>query len=147
MTMPCPMKMLFCAAAVAFVLMLPACQVATPATRIEQNPVLFSSLPEADRALVQQGQIRAGMSPGAVYLAWGHPNAQPFVGEENGKRFERWVYTRPEPVMVTPSWDGPCMGPYGRCYGHGGMPDTAYIPRIIATVTFEEGRVVSWEAR
>ncbi len=135
-----------CMAVAAFSLLLSACQVATPATRIEQNPVLFESLPEKDKALVQQGQIRAGMSPEAVFLAWGYPNSRPFVGEKNGKPLVRWVYTRMEPVMVTPTWGGPCWGPYGWCHGHYGMPDTAYIPRNTAYVTFENDKVVSWEA-
>ncbi len=128
-------------------LLLAACQVATPATRIEENPVLFASLPEKDKALVQRGQIRAGMSPEAVFIAWGYPNSQPFVGEKDGKRLERWVYTRMEPVMVTPTWGGPCWGPHGwHCHG-GAMMDTAYVPRNTAYVTFENDKVVSWEAR
>ncbi len=136
-----------CLALVAVSLLFSACQVATPATRIEQNPVMFESLPEKDKQLVQQGKIRAGMSPEAVFLAWGHPNTQPFEGEKNGKRLLRWVYTRSEPVMVSPAWGAPCPGPYGWCHGYSGMPDTIYIPRNTASVTFEDGKVVSWEAQ
>ncbi len=136
-----------CAVWLAAALLLASCRVATPATRIEQNPVLFASLPEADRALVQQGQIRAGMTPDAVFLAWGYPNSQPYVGEKDGKRLERWVYTRLEPVMVTPGWSAPCRGPWGWCHHDYGAADTAYIPRNTAIVTFENGRVASWEAR
>ncbi len=140
-------KVAACMALAAVGLLLSSCQVATPATRIEQNPVLFKSLPEKDRALVQRGHIRVGMSPEAVFLAWGYPNSQPFVGEKDGKRVVRWVYTRMEPVMVTASWGGPCWGPYGWCHGWYGVPDTAFIPRNAAYVTFENDEVVSWEAR
>ncbi len=127
-------------------LLLSSCQVATPATRIEQNPVLFESLSEKDRALVQQGLIREGMSPEAVFLAWGYPNSAPFVGQKDGKRIVRWVYNRDEPVMSTPTWSGPCWGPYGCYHDHYMMPDTVYIPRNVANVTFENDKVVSWEA-
>ncbi len=135
------------AALVAVALLLVSCQVATPAMRIEENPALFEALPEQDRVLVQQGQIREGMAPEAVFLAWGYPNSRPYVGEKNGKRLVRWVYTRLEPVMVTPTWSGPCWGPGGWCHHDYGIPDTAYIPRNAATVTFEDGKVSSWEAR
>ncbi len=141
-------RVFLCLLAAVPVLLLSACQVATPASRIEQNPLLFASLPEADRVLVQQGQIRTGMSPNAVFLAWGYPNTQPFLGEKGGKRIERWVYTRPEPVMVTPGWDEPCWGTDGLLHYHGHMGmDTAYVPRNTAEVVFEDGKVVSWESR
>ncbi len=136
-----PCLLLFAAA-----LLLASCHVATPASRIEQHPQLFASLPEAEKALVQQGRIRAGMSADAVYLAWGYPNSQPFVGEKNGRRMERWVYTRMEPVMVTPGWDEGFWGPDGHYRSRMGM-DTAYVPRNTAEVVFEDGRVVSWETR
>ncbi len=128
-------------------LLIASCQVATPASRIEQNPVLFESLPQADKALVQQGQIKVGMSPEAVFLAWGYPNTQPFVGEKGGKRLVRWVYSRMEPVMVTPVWGGPCWGPCGWHHGYSAMADTVFVPRNTAYVTFEDDKVVSWEAR
>ncbi len=129
--------------------LLSCCQVANPASRIEENPVLFASLPAEDKLLVQRGQIRSGMSPEAVYLAWGYPHSRPSIGEQNGKRMERWVYTRLEPVMVSPAFGvGPCWGPHGwhHCHYHG-MMNTAYVPRQAASVLFEDGRVVSWEAR
>ncbi len=139
-------KLLSCLMPLLVALLFSSCQVATPASRIEENPVLFSSLPVEEKLLVQQGQIRAGMSTGAVFLAWGYPNSRPFVGEKDGKRLERWVYTRLEPVMLAPTWGGACWGPRGHCHPSMGM-DTAYVPRNTAEVVFEDGKVVSWEAR
>ncbi len=126
------------------VLSLPCCQVATPASRIQENPVLFQALPEKDRALVQQGQIREGMSPEAVYLAWGYPDSQPFEGQKDGKHVTRWEYTTLEPVLV----NAPCH-PWHCCPydDFRGMPETAYVRRPAAYVTFENGKVVAWEAR
>ncbi len=128
----------------AAVLLFSACQSATPQTRIQENPALYESLPHADQALVAQGRIRNGMSPQAVYLAWGAPNSQPYVGQTGKKRVERWVYTTLQPVTVMNNWPHPYWGRYGWYDAMG--PDTAYIPRTTATVTFENEKVVSWEA-
>ena len=43
-------------------------------TRISGHPEIYQSLSSRDQALVSQGQIRDGMSPNAVYLAWGSPD-------------------------------------------------------------------------
>ncbi len=142
----CAFKASLCVTAAAVALLLPACQQASPATRIEENPVMFANLPAEDKPLVRMGQIRTGMSTYAVFLAWGHPDSQPIVGEKNGKRIERWVYTATQAVTVMPSC-GAFMG--GRGW-HGGLctgVDTAYIPRQVACVQFEDGKVVEWESR
>ena len=54
-------------------LSLASCVPSTPQTRIQQNPQKFEALSAKHRTLVQQGQIARGMSPDAVYLAWGGP--------------------------------------------------------------------------
>ncbi len=132
----------------AMVSALVSCQVASPAERIRENPVLFASLPVEDKLLVQNGQIRAGMSQNAVRLAWGLPNSTPLVGEQDGKCTERWVYLRYEPVMVsagvgTGFGHGPCGWHHG-CHGVG--MNTATVPRQVAWVLFENGQVVAWES-
>ncbi len=104
---------------------------------------MYQSLTPEQQQLVSQGRIENGMSQQAVFLAWGAPNSQPYVGQQGKKNLERWVYTRMEPVMVMSNWDVPCPGRYGWCADYG--PDTAYIPRRTATVTFENGKVVAWE--
>ncbi len=146
MTSICGIRAGACVALVAAALLLPSCQVASPATRIGENPVLFESLPAQDKLLVQQGQIRTGMSPEAVFLAWGSPNTKPYVGEKDGKRLVRWVYTRDEAVMVS-TGGGMHWGGCGWGYDCSLRPDVAFIPRNAASVTFEDDKVVSWEAR
>ncbi len=143
----CRIKLIARVTGLAAALLLPCCQVVTPAARIAENPVLFSSLPAEQQQLVQQGKIRTGMSPEAVYLAWGHPNTQPFVGEKEGKRLVRWVYTRQEAVMATPGSAGFHWGTCGWGYGCSLGPEIIYVPRNAAYVTFEDDKVVSWEAR
>ena len=44
---------------------------ATPGGRISQHPEIYQSLSPGDQALVNQGQIRQGMTMDAVWLAWG----------------------------------------------------------------------------
>src|SRR5439155_14014671 len=48
----------------------------TTETRISGHPEIYQSLSSRDQALVSQGQIRDGMSPNAVYLAWGSPTGK-----------------------------------------------------------------------
>ena len=122
-----------------------SCQTATPLTRIDQNPVMFRMLSPEHQVLVQQGRICEGMSKDAVFLAWGMPEGRPVVGQNGKVHFEKWVYTCMRPVMVErPYWGGfygsACRG----MYWNGGW-DTAYVPEVCATVTFENGRVIAWE--
>ena len=126
---------------------LAACESATPQTRIQANPVLFNALPEAQRALVQQGQVCRGMSREGVLLAWGEPDSRANGQTPAGAAWERWEYIGFEPVTTVHTgmggWYGP-HGPYGwHPYGGSGM-DTAYIPRCRAAVEFVNGTVDKW---
>ena len=64
----------------------------TPQTRISDHPDLYQSLSRRDQALVNQGQIRIGMSRPAVWLAWGSPDRR-IIGNMGGGTTETWVYT------------------------------------------------------
>lgn len=124
-----------------------SCTGVTPLDRIESNPAMFRNLSPEHQAMVQRGRICDGMSPDAVFLAWGQPSERPMVGQKNGRSYEKWIYTRLRPVMVSrPFWGGSYWGPWGGWYGGGGV-DTVYVPEQIGDVTFENGRVSSWEAR
>ena len=101
--------------------------------RISQHPELYQSLSPTDQALVSQGQIRAGMTMDAVWLAWGKPD-QKIPNMMGGRATETWVYLRYE---TPPSYGGPYpYGPY----------DWTYIPPKFVYpsrgVTFANGRVV-----
>lgn len=125
-----------------------ACQTATPAARIEANPVMFRALNAEQQLMVQQGRICKGMTKDAVFLAWGKPASSPMVGEKDGKRFERWVYTVSRPVPVD-GFGGGCWhgGPWGHCWGPYGGVNVAYVPEDVASVIFENDRVTEWESR
>jgi hypothetical protein len=63
----------------------------TTETRISGHPEIYQSLSPRDQALMSQGQIRDGMSPNAVYLAWGSSDRK-IVGNMRGRPTETWVY-------------------------------------------------------
>lgn len=133
--------------------LLASCVPSTPQTRIQQNPQKFAALGPKNQTLVQQGQLARGMSPDAVYLAWGAPSAN-FQGSRDGKTTERWDYAGTRPVPVTNFYGSYGYG-YGRYgpYGRGGYsgigfglgPEIAYIPYRVASVWFVNQRVDSWE--
>lgn len=129
---------------VAAAALLVACQSANPASRIAENPVMFRALSPEQQLMVQQGRICEGMSKAAVFLAWGPPTGSPITGQKDGRSFERWVYTRQQPVPVTgvgyDPW-GPWRGYYGADNG------VMYVPETTASVTFENDRVTQWEKR
>jgi hypothetical protein len=145
----------------------------TTESRISGHPEIYQSLSPRDQALVSQGQIRDGMSPNAVFLAWGSPDRK-IVGNMRGRPTETWIYVHY--TTYSYPYPYPYYGPgYGFGYGFGltrvgvagrhhhhhgrsfvffGSPFYdpffySYIPPSIPypykTVTFASGRVVSFQ--
>jgi len=140
----------------------------TTGTRISGHPEIYQSLSPRDQALVSQGEIRPGMSQGAVWLAWGSPD-RTVPGNMRGRATETWIYVS----YTTAPYDyGYPYGPYpyygfgfggaavvrthhhGRSFVFFGSPFYdpfyySYIPPSIPypskTVTFSNGRVVSFQ--
>lgn len=132
-------------------LLVASCAPSTPQSRIQQDPAKFEALGKKQRSLVEQGEISRGMSPDAVYLAWGRPS-RVLQGSKDGKNTERWDYAGSRPVYHTNFYGsyggyyGPCRGRgYYRGYGIGFGPEVTYIPYRIASVWFIDGRVDAWE--
>ena len=150
----------------AIVLILTSCS--TPQTRISDHPDLYQSLSARDQALVSQGQIRSGMSPNAVWLAWGSPDRK-IMGNMRGRSTETWIYvnytTYPYPYYDPGFGYGFGLTSVGVATGsqhhHGGRTFVffgspfydpfyySYIPPSIPypykTVTFANGRAVSFQ--
>lgn len=139
-----PVKLCVTAALAA---MLASCVASTPYDRIAENPYLYNSLPTRQQLLVQQGRIESGMTPDAVYLAWGAPNSETVYGEKKGVKTERWVYLSYEPVTVMPVWGGFSCGYPGWDSSFSVFADTAYVPYPSAYVEFENGKVTEWERK
>jgi hypothetical protein len=143
----------------------------TTETRISGHPEIYQTLSPSDQALVSQGQIRAGMSPSAVWLAWGSPDRK-IVGNMRGRPTETWIYVQYTSYPYPYPYYGPGyglgygfgltrVGFRGRHHHHGGRSFVffgspfydpffySYIPPSIPypyrTVTFANGRVVSFQ--
>ena len=127
-------------------LLLTSCS--TIESRISENPEIYRNLSSRDQSLVNQGQIRYGMSRNAVWLAWGSPDSK-VIGNMRGHSTETWIYVH---YATYPYY--PYYGPYGPGFGFFGDPfyDPFYyslippsIPYPYKTVTFSNGRVVSFQ--
>jgi outer membrane protein assembly factor BamE (lipoprotein component of BamABCDE complex) len=146
----------------------------TTESRISEHPDLFNTLSPRDQQLVQQGQIRSGMTQNAVWLAWGSPD-QKAVGNMRGTSTETWIYmettTAPYGSYRYPYYGYPYRYGYGgigfgavggvyRSHGHHGrfvvFGDPfydpffySYIPPTVSypekIVTFANGRVMSFQ--
>jgi hypothetical protein len=67
------------------------CATNTVESRRKERGAAYASLPPAMKTLVDQGQIKVGMPPDAVYIAWGPP-AQVLQGETQTSATTIWVY-------------------------------------------------------
>lgn len=95
-------------AAAASALIVTSCE--TTAHRISKNPEMYQALSARDQSLVNQGQIRPGMSQNAVWLAWGSPDRK-IVGNMGGRSTETWIYIYYVTYPYYPDY-GP-WGPWG----------------------------------
>jgi hypothetical protein len=109
---------------------------ATTESRISQNPEMYQHLSARDQALVNQGQIRKGMTMEAVWLAWGTPDQK--IPDNMGDRpTETWLYLR---YQTPPSYGGPySYGPFDWSY----IPPK--FPYASKGATFSNGRVVFFQ--
>lgn len=109
---------------------------ATTETRISEHPEIYQSLSARDQALVSQGQIRAGMTMDAVWLAWGTPDQK--IPDNMGNRpTETWLYLR---YQTPPSYGAPYYyGPFDWSY----IPPK--FPYASKGATFSKGRVVFFQ--
>ena len=94
---------------------------------------MFATLTPEMQALVNEGQVRRGMTPDAVYIAWGKPS-QVLQQEDQRGLVLFWLYHGGW-MEETRYWPH-----YGR------MPVSDYQPRtyVSAEITFINGVVDSW---
>jgi len=132
-------------------LILNSCSTMTPTDRIAENPHLYQTVPENERALVQSGEIRNGMNKNAVFLAWGAPNSPHVTGQNKTHSFVKWNYLRQTPIVNYNSAPYYYMDPYhhnrdyNNSYNIFMNNNISYIDKIYASVTFINGKVSSWE--
>jgi hypothetical protein len=120
------------------------CAHTTVESRKQERYSAFAALPEEQRQMVDQGQIKVGMPMDAVYIAWGKPSQ--VISEETPEgRMTTWLYqdTHLESYRY---WTYETHY-YGR-RGYYSYPYLAhdYYPRpyVSAEVSFQEGVVKHW---
>ena len=115
-------------------------------SRQQERTAAYAALTPEDRALVDQGQIKSGMSEDAVYVAWGRPS-ELMKGESGGNPTTTWVYTRTA-AQERRYWNLHRRDPADVRNTYRFLPtiDTEYVPvrQISAEVVFENGLVKSW---
>lgn len=108
---------------------------------------MFHALPPAQRGLVRQGLIMEGMTKDAVFLAWGVPDRYS-ESVADGERRETWLYIgyRNEeiPGYAWRPYRGIYCDPYYDAFAY--RPARVSVPYLYRSVTFEDGRVVAYEA-
>lgn len=118
----------------------------TPSTvesRRDERAAAYVALSAEDQALVNEGQIKVGMSEDAVYIAWGEP-AQRLVSEDASGRVITWLYHGTTTDEYT-TW---------RYYSVPG-PNGAYLSRrldrdfdsreyVSAELVFRDGALQNW---
>jgi hypothetical protein len=110
---------------------LAGCATSTVESRKKERTATYASLPPEQKELVDQGKIKIGMTPDAVYLAWGAP-AEVLEEETPEGQATIWVY------------QGQWVEEYR--YWIGRRLESDYYPRnyIRAQIFFRNGVVSSW---
>jgi hypothetical protein len=72
-------------------LVLAGCATSTVQSRKQERYAAYEALTPEMRGLVDQGQIKVGMTTDAVYIAWG-PAGRVLQGENEAGKTTTWVY-------------------------------------------------------
>jgi hypothetical protein len=67
------------------------CASSSVQSRKHERAAVYAALPAESKVMVDQGQIAVGMSPDAVYIAWGAP-AQILQQENQDGATTTWLY-------------------------------------------------------
>jgi len=113
---------------------LAGCATSSVESRRREKAASYATFSPEFQHLVEQGQIRRGMPPDAVYIAWGKP-AQILDREDNSGVVTIWLYhgNWTDEVRYWP-------------YNYSRVPTTDYDIRsyISAEVVFRDDLVSSW---
>lgn len=120
------------------------CGCSTVQSRVRERRAAFQQMPPRQQSLVLHGEVREGMSPDAVYIAWGRPE-EISRGVRRGQPFEVWTYYIASQEVI------PRYTYVPRFVGRHHVLGSIYNPQYIThwqpyrTVAFENGRAVSWQ--
>ena len=126
-------------------LSLAGCATSNIESRKKERYNAYSELSTEQRAAVDAGQIKVGMTMDAVYIAWGKPH-DVVAGETAAGAQVVWLYygTR---LMGYSYWGYRGFGYYGaphHLYGPAIYYDTVPVGYVRAEVIFEKGVVKQW---
>jgi hypothetical protein len=115
-------------------------------TRRVERSSAYDALPADQKAMVDSGQIRVGMSADAVYIAWGKPNEILESEDPQQGHLTFWHYYG-STLQETRYWAyrevnrGPRGGIYLERY-----LTSDYSPRdyVRSEIVFKDGKVISW---
>ena len=115
--------------------------------RIKQNGENFSKLSSSQKSAVKKGIVSKGMKKEAVRLAWGKPDKIQQRSSSQGKK-ELWTFYRREEVILDSQSPNAMISRFYRSsdkYYDGSTNSALHtVQRVDRTVSFLNGRVVSW---
>jgi hypothetical protein len=128
------------------VFLLVGCATSNVESRKKERYHAYSELPAEQRAAVDAGRIKVGMTMDAVYIAWGKPN-QILAGETPAGAQVVWLYLGTQ-LQGYSYWGyqgfAPYRGPYGPFYGPMLFYDYLPVGYVKAEVIFEKDVVRQW---
>ena len=124
-------------------LLLTGCATSTIETRKQERYGVYLELPEEQKAAVDTGRIKVGMSMDAVYIAWGKP-AEVLTSESSEGMFVTWLY-RSRYLQEYRYWTHYHSYYRWGCYGTPYLVYDYYPQSYVsAEVIFEGGVVNQW---
>ena len=130
----------------AAVILLSGCATSTIESRKQERYQAYTELTPEQRAAVDAGQLKIGVSMDAVYVAWGKPHQVVKTVTAAGEQ-TAWLY-------LDAQWQGYSYwgyrglhshrGRYGYYHGPTLQHDYVAVPYLRAEVIFEQGVVKQW---
>ena len=119
------------------------CATSTVESRKKERLPSYNALPPDQKQLVDQGQIKVGMSPDAVYIAWGPPS-EILESENEQGHWTTWVY-HGQVMEESRYWTYREVARDGTTFLERHL-ESDYFPRsyVRAEINFQNGIVKSW---
>jgi hypothetical protein len=126
------------------------CESSHIAARRQAYAADYAALTAKDKALVDRGQLRQGMSTNAVLIAWGQPTTISTIPTPNGP-FVIWEYYRKRTATIQPDrrevmvQGSPTPVPISRVFPEA-TPSFSppAVESLDRTAAFHKERLVSW---
>lgn len=121
-----------------------ACATSTIESRRQERLTAYTALAPEVKALVDQGQIKVGMSPDAVYIAWG-PASEILENETEKGHTTVWIY-HGQWMQESRYWTYREISRDGTIFLERYL-ESDYFPRsyVRAEIYFVKGAVVRWQ--